>query len=501
MNLACVTFAVIRLAMPFADGMVLQQGRPVPVWGTAETGSKVEVRFAGQVKSTVTAADGRWKIALDPMSASRVGRKMEVRLNQSDGQTTSISDVLVGEVWICAGQSNMELPLWGEANVSPHAEQSMDMGYVESMTLNDPLVRTCQTPKIWAREPQDFPERLAWRRFSPGAQQDFSAVGCHFAQLLRQALDVPVGVVSVAWGGAKIEGFLPASGFRAAEGFEKLADRPVLAQDDPKQQFPKEPNDQARSIWNGRIYALVPMAFRGVLWYQGESNIGEGLRYEHLLTGLRTGWMMEFSRTELPVYVVQIAPFHYSWMEKGGILDFCDIWEGMANFVRKVPDAALVTTVDLGEQKNIHPAGKRTVALRLAANALNRIYGRKDIACASPELDSVEADCKGAVRLEFRNVGRWLMHGEYAVPFELAEEDGRFCEAKVSWPSAGVIKLSVPGMAKPSKVRYMWNWTKRATLANEYGFPLAPFRADVPKVPTENRRGQALPDVRQKEKR
>lgn len=468
-------FAVIRLASPFTDGIVLQRECCVPVWGVAEANARVEVAFADQSKTVHADSCGHWRVDLDALRASSVPRKLIARCN---AETHEIKDILVGEVWICAGQSNMELPLCGTAHVSPHSEQSMDMGYVEAMTLNDPMVRTCLVPKVWACQPQDISEPLVWKRFAPGNQRDFSAIGCHFAMILRSAIGVPVGIVSVAWGGARIEGFIPPEGFLSTKRFKNMAEVEVRPQNDPKQRYPREPYQQPRAIWNGRVHPLVPMAFRGVLWYQGESNVGAGLSYEELLTGLRSGWMSAFERKQMPIYVVQIAPYYYPWIERLGA-DFCDIWDGMNNFVRTTPDTALVTTVDIGESRNIHPAHKRTVALRLAANALHRLYGRKDIACDSPSLKSAVSDAQGNVTLLFDHVTRWLMHDTPAAPFELAGGDEKFHRAQVSYGENGKVFLFVEGIKTPVRVRYMWRWTERATLANEYGFPLAPFRALV----------------------
>lgn len=471
----------VRFGSAFSDGMVLQREKPVPIWGTAEPGTKVAVEFAGQSVTTSADADGRWRVTLSPLAASCDGRDLVVSTpNQTISQSpnrTILHDVLVGEVWLCSGQSNMNLPLWGEPRVERHANQAMDCGYLESMMANAPLIRSCQVPCVWRLEPRDLDRPLEWKRFSPGAQLQFAALPFHFATILHHALGgVPVGVINASWGDTKCEGFIPASGYASVPELADLAVRPVDCVGLPGYGGRMCPNYQPRSVWNGMLYPLAPMAIRGALWYQGEANRYD-TRYRKLLQALWNGWAKEFDCPDLPFYVVQLAPYGRGGSPDDPESSSCGIWEEQAAFVRDNPHAALVATVDGGDNLNIHPSGKRRIALRLAAIALNRLYGRKDIRCEAPTLDRAVAEKDGKVRLSFSNVTNWCMFGSCDAPFELAGEDGRFVMAVSEFiQGKGEIVLSAEGVSAPVSVRYMWNVCRKGRLENEYGFLLAPFR-------------------------
>ena len=459
--------AAVKFASPFGDGMVLQRGKPVAVWGTADAGEKVNVTFAGQSVSATAGADGRWLVRLAPMEACAEGRVLSAN-------GVSVKDVLVGEVWLCSGQSNMSMVMWSNPYVAQHGNRDNN-GYLDAMIVDEPLVRACTVPNTWSAEPKELAKPLVWERFAPGRQQALSAIGFHYALILHRTLKVPVGVIVSAWGGTCIETWISPDGYRSVPSLAANADRPIATKAPEPEQKGRRPrlHQQPRALWNAMIHPLVPYTFRGALWYQGESNRGQGLGYKDRLHALWNGWSKAFGDPKMPFYLVQIAPFDYGMKADSAGASACDIWEAEEAFARENPYAGMATIVDVGEHDNIHPGDKRTVALRLAALALNRLYGRKDVPCDNPSLKShaVKGD---TVTLAFDHVENWLMHGLDAAPFEIAGADGKFVPAKAKYLK-GAVELRAEGVAEPKQVRYLWNWCKAGRLKNDYGFPLPPF--------------------------
>ena len=455
---ACGVRADVKLAAPFNDGMVLQREKPVAVWGTAAAGEKVTVLFAGQSVSTTAGADGRWIVRLAPMKASGEGRVL-----MANG--ASVKDVLVGEVWLCSGQSNMTMAMWSNPYVGQHGNRENN-GYLDAMIVDEPFVRACTVPSVWSAQPKELSAPLKWDRLAPGRQKSFSALAFHYGLILHRTLKVPVGVVVSAWGGTYIEPWISPDGYRSVPKLVASADRPINTKE-------KRPHQQPRALWNGMIHPLVPFTFRGALWYQGESNRKQGMGYKDCLHALWNGWSKAFENPEMPFYLVQIAPFCYGLKPESPEASSCDIWEAEEKFAKENPYAGMATIVDVGESDNIHPGDKRTVALRLAALALNRTYGRKDVPCDNPAVKSwaVKGD---VVTLAFDHVQKWVMHGLDPAPFEIAGPDGVFKPATAKYLK-GAVELRAAGVAEPKQVRYLWNWCGNGRLKNDFGFPLPPF--------------------------
>ena len=453
---ACGLRADVKFAAPFNDGMVLQREKPVAVWGTAAAGERVTVAFAGQTVTTTAGADGRWLVRLAPMKASDEGRVLTAN-------GASVKDVLVGEVWLCSGQSNMSMVMWSNPYVRQHGNRENN-GYLDAMIVDEPSVRVCTVPNVWSAQPKELSAPLKWERLAPGRQKNFSALAFHYALILHRTLKVPVGVIVSAWGGTCIETWVSSDGYRSVPKLAAMADRPIN---------PKGSHQQPRALWNAMIHPLVPFTFRGALWYQGESNRTQGLAYKDRLNALWNGWSKAFENPEMPFYLVQIAPFCYGLKPKEPRATSCDIWEAEETFAKENPYAGMATIVDVGERDNIHPGDKRTVAIRLAALALNRTYGRKDVPCDNPAVKSCSV--KGdVVTIAFDHVQQWLMHGLDPAPFEVAGPDGAFKPATAKYLK-GAVELRATGVAEPKQVRYLWNWNGNGRLKNDYGFPLPPF--------------------------
>ena len=476
--------AKIELAAPFSDGMVLQRGMKVPVWGrivpepNSSLARPVTVKFARQAKTAwADPVTGRWKVELDPMEASKSGRTLTVveetgvwlaDLFGSPVDTVEVMDVLVGEVWFASGQSNMECPIWGG---SPHYRDGQGAMIVQ-MTVR-PWVRLVKTPRVSSATPKLDVEAV-WKPMTPtgmvcekGARLP-SAVGYLFALELADALDVPIGLVDSSWGGTGIDGWTPRSGY---EGIAALKD--VAAKADTGE------------LWNGMVAAYAPMAIRGLIWYQGCADAHESGRYCDKMHALYGGWSKEFANPGLKLYFVQLAPYGDGWY---------DMNLAQAKFEREEPNAAMAVVNDVGCLTDIHPNDKRTVARRLALHALRRDYGFDWIVDNSPTLKSWRVDGNRFV-LSFNDVREWYLYNtDWSVRngFEVCGADGVWKAAtidglagteeagrrhgKCTGNVAGAdLVIYADGVKDPVGLRYLFRKTWAGNLYSESALPLGAF--------------------------
>lgn len=476
--LAAAALAEVRLASPFADGMVLQREAAVPVWGTAAPGERVAVEFAGQRATTVAGEDGRWLVRLAPMAASSEGRIL--RANNA-----AVSDVLVGEVWFCCGQSNMEIPLVGVPEYSDREGR-----LVAATTRLDDVRYALVSTRRWSPAPLDEARvNVAWKRFRPenlGRQPSFSAVGAYFALALHGALEVPVGIVGAYRGGTGIDAWTPREGYEGAdEALAAMRDWPTVSQHEWKDAMKKGhingPEQQPSVLWNEMVAPWCPMAMRGVIWYQGEHNSGEGDLYRLKMHALYDGWARAFGNPDLKFYFVQLAPWHESWW---------DVWMAQAAFAEEEPNAGMVVSADVGDNRSIHPVDKEPLGRRLAALALKRDYGFSGIVADSPTLREARTDGDRLV-LSFDNAGGWFIFGNertgLPVPFEIAGADGDWkpatiANAKNGGSATGMldgteIVLRADGVAHPVVARHLFQPPWKGTVFATSGLPLGPFEA------------------------
>ena len=458
----------------FNDNMVLQRDKPVAVWGKADAGDTVSVAFGGAVAKATAGADGAWRATLPAMPACSTGKQLAI--STAKGERVAYANVVVGEVWLCSGQSNMSMALWSRPTVSKHGNHERN-GYLDCMIVDEPDVRGVKIPCVWSDKPKDLP-RQAWEPFAPGKQQFFSAIAFHYALILHRTLKVPVGVIQSAWGGTLIEPWISKDGFESEPSLKELAVRPIntvppIPDNDSKKPRRDNRHQQARALYNAMIHPLVPYTLRGAIWYQGESNRGNGHAYADRLRALHYGWSKAFECPDMPFFLVQIAPYGYMGPDADATQS-CEIWEAEAEFARTQKNCGMAVIVDVGEIDNIHPADKRTVAMRLAVLALNRTYGRKDIPCDSPTLKDWKLD-GDTFTLTFDHCTAWVMHGDDPARFEVAGADGKFVPAQTTLKN-GIAIVRAPGVAAPKELRYMWSWRLLGHLKNEVGLPLAPFR-------------------------
>ncbi|MDF9834276.1 sialate O-acetylesterase [Ereboglobus sp. PH5-5] len=464
----------VELPGLFADRMVLQSGVEAPVWGKARAGDEITVTFAGQTKRARAGADGRWVARLDPLEPSAQPRELVVK--GPDGETR-FTDVLVGEVWLCSGQSNMEKPIGERRRQKPvfNAEE-------EIRAADFPQIRLFRVKKTRADEPRDDVELAApWTVCSPDTIDaiKFSAAGYFFGRKLHTEINVPVGLIEASWGGTRIEPWT------APEGFDAVPELSVFAVA-ARQPGAKVENTQPSSLYNAMIYPLAPYAIRGVIWYQGESNLtsGDGANYAQKMVALVQGWRAAW-KSEMPFYYVQIAPFLYhvarntqvASPEAAPILQ-----EAQTRAMQLLPRTGMVVTTDLVDDLfDIHPRNKRDVGERLARWALAHDYARSDVVFSGPVFQSMEV--KGQLAyLTFDHVHGGLITNDGKPPrwFVIAGDDGLFYPAKAVIEGGRVI-LSNPKVPAPKTVRFAWDEAAQPNLFNKAGLPAVPFRMDAGK--------------------
>jgi len=467
--LAAVLRADVRCGLPFTDHMVLQRDQPVKVWGDSAPGETVTVEFAGRAKTTAAAPDGRWSVALDPLPASAEPRTLIVH----GRNTVTFSDVLVGEVWLCSGQSNMEKPLGPRAGQKPTDDYE-----AEVRRADEPRLRLFQVP--WWAEPKAGVTGLRWVPCTPETvvQTEFSAAAYYFGRELVRALGVPVGLIHSSFGGTQIEAWMPAAAF---------ASDPALRDLIHVHYFAWVKGVQPTELYQSMITPLVPYTLRGFLWYQGESNVmqADGALYTAKQRALIASWRAAWGEPDAPFYYVQLAPFDYSRWDKFAKLLTPEalplFWAAQAAGLA-VPHTGMVVTTDLVRDfHDIHPTDKRDVGLRLARLALADTYGRRDLLAVSPQFAGMRVLGGGRMELTFRDAGAGLASrdGQPLTDFTIAGADRKFVPATAAIAGADRVIVSSPAVAEPAAVRFGWDETAHPNLVNSAGLPAVPFRTDA----------------------
>ncbi len=441
----------------FSDHMVLQQGRPVPVWGRATAGSKVLVEFAGQKKETVASDSGKWQVELDPMSAS--SRPLEMTVSStlnSELRTLNFADVVVGEVWLCSGQSNMEWALAGTED----AEAAI-------ASATNSLIRLYHTPRLVSRTPVESAD-ARWEVCSPETIRDFSGVAYYFGEKLASELDVPIGLLQSAWGGTRILPWTPPEGL---EGIDSLGDARETAAKLPELSGTPEDRHIPTVLHNGMIHPHIPFSIRGVIWYQGEGNAGQGALYTDNSRALINGWRQLWGY-DFPFYFVQIAPYQYEDSHPHIVPRF---WEAQANVVKTIPKTGMAVISDVAMPDNIHPPNKKVPGNRLALLALDHTYGR-DAVSSGPVFHSMQIDGKTAVVHFSSAEGLTTRDGNPPDWFELSGTDGVFRDAHAVI-DGNTVRLTADKVYRPVAVRFTWHKLAMPNLVNGAGLPAGAFRS------------------------
>jgi sialate O-acetylesterase len=459
----------IKLPAIVGDGMVLQQGMSVPIWGWDIAGQKVTVAFGGQKLTATAGEDGRWQVDLAAMKSSAKGRALKV----SGSDRVTVKDVLVGEVWICSGQSNME---WRLAQVINGKE--------EVANAKNPLIRLFNVPGHTVNARPQSHGKGSWAACQPKSAKGFSAVGYFFGRRLATELKVPIGLVGSNWGGTRIEPWVSLDGFRSVPELSKLADAVVEQAAENSKVGGRHP----AAIFNSMVSPLAPFAMRGGIWYQGESNGNEGESYFHKTKALVNGWRKLFN-PDLAFYWVQLANFRKPNPEAEGGKGWSKLREAQRKALT-IPHTGMAVITDIGAEKNIHPKNKQDVGWRLSQWALCQTYGRTKLVPCGP-LYKGHAVEGNSIRVSFDHVGGGLMVGEKngLAPtkpakgtkleyFAIAGADKKWFWADAKIDGSDIV-LTCAEVEKPVAVRYAYAMNPvGANLYNKEGIPASPFRTD-----------------------
>ncbi len=444
----------VKLPAIFSDHMVLQAQSNVPVWGKAKPGSKVSIKTSwSKSEQTVTAAsDSSWKIVLE---TPEPGSIHSLRIN--NGKVFEINDILMGDVWLCSGQSNMTMPLKGFPN--DPVQGSMD----EILNSKHKDIRLFDVGRATGLDPQ-FDLRGSWKVVTPENLANFSATAWFFGKTLNEVLHQPVGLITSSWGGSHIETWMSKN---ALNNFPEI-DLPM------SKEFTKAPNQTPTILYNNMIHPIVGYGIKGAIWYQGESNKNDPLRYERLLPAMVADWRKLWQQQSLPFYYLQIAPFDY----RSG-LNSAFLREAQLKALSSISDAGIGFLMDAGEAKNIHPSDKKTAGQRLAYLALVNTYGVKGIPATGPVYRSLQISSDTAY-VSFVNNGNGLTSkGKPLSAFEIAGADKVFYPAEAIITKTGVAVYNKIQVKQPVAVRYAFRDFVQGDLFNNYGLPASSFRTDA----------------------
>ncbi|WP_165073231.1 sialate O-acetylesterase [Paludisphaera rhizosphaerae] len=485
---AAFTTAQADVKMPaiFGDHMVLQRDMPLNVWGWAAPGEEVTVKFHGQTRTTKGGDDGKWSVVLEPVG---VGGPFEMVVSGKNSIT--FNDILMGEVWVCSGQSNMQ---W-----SVNSATDSDL---EIAAAKYPNIRLISVPQVGTQEPQkDF--KGQWKVCSPETVGPFSAVGYFFGRQLHETLGVPVGLINDAWGGSACEAWVPRDklaadakykdlltaweerekGFEAAKKKYEDAKAKAKADGKPAPNPNQDPENQMKgnsrpgNIYNGVLLPTIGYGIKGAIWYQGESNAGRAYQYRDLFPLMIQTWREQWGQGNFPFYWVQLADFMAEKPEPADST-WAELREAQTMTMKRLPNTGEAVIIDLGEGKDIHPKNKQEVAKRLVRWALARDYG-VNIPYQSPTYRSMEKQGNKVV-LTFDHVAKGFRPFDVADlrGFSIAGPDQKFVWAQAKVVGPDKVEVWSDKVAEPASVRYAWADNPVCNLYSGADLPVTPFRTD-----------------------
>lgn len=471
--------AELKLPAIFGDDMVLQQEQRVPVWGWTEPGKTVTVSFAGQTRTTQADDQGRWLVKLGKLKASAEPQTLTIE----SGETRTFTNVLVGEVWLCSGQSNMEKPLGLQPGQKPTFNYETELA-----SADFPQIRLFKAEKELSATPlTDLRKFSGWLACNSNSLESikFSAAAYFFGREIYTNLNVPVGLVESSWGGTRIEPWTPPVGFAEVPALAELAQTNIS-------DIGKIPNTAPTVIYNAMIAPLAGFAMRGVIWYQGESNLMDGTNktdvsyrdYADKMTALVGGWRKIWDEGNFPFYFVQIAPFKYyggKIMRVPSADALPEFWTIQSHAAENIKNTGMAVTTDLvNNLDDIHPRDKSDVGHRLALLARRQTYGEKNIVANGPTYNKMKIEGDKIV-LKFNHTDGGLIGkgGSSLTWFTIAGADGQFvpADAKIVGET---VEVSAAGIEKPVAVRFAWDETAQPNFFNGAGLPAEPFRTDDP---------------------
>lgn len=477
----------VKLPAVFGDNMVLQRETEAPVWGWADPGEKITVKACWGASAKTTAdADGKWSVKIKTPKAAGAHE-----LTIQGKNTIVLKNVLLGEVWVCSGQSNMQWGMKGSADAEKNIAKA-----------NYPKIRLFTVQRTVADEPKDDCVG-SWSVCSPETVANFSAVGYYFGKHLFDEMDVPVGLISTNWGGTLAEAWTRREILESDEDLKPIVDRfqagkarlpeAIKKYEQAQKTFkaraekakaagkkaprrPRKPSarnqNSPSSLYNGMIAPIIPFAIKGAIWYQGESNVSRAYQYRTLFPAMITNWRTDWKQGDFPFYYVQIAPFNY-----GGSRASEELREAQT-LTLSLKNTGMAVISDIGNIKNIHPKNKLDVGKRLALWALAKDYGKKGIVYSGPIYKSmkVEGD-KIRLSFDYACCGLKTMDGEAVSHLTIAGADKKFVKAK-GVIDGGTVVVSSEAVKNPVSVRFGWSNTDEPNLANKEGLPASCFRTD-----------------------
>jgi sialate O-acetylesterase len=485
---ACLSFivvtaaAVAEVSLPnvFSEHMVLQRRQANRVWGKASPGEKVAITIGAQTHEVTAGSDGAWQVMLSPLEA---GAPLKLTAKGPANEVV-VDDVLVGEVWVCSGQSNMRYAL----------SQAYDAD-LEIPAANHPAIRVINYPSVGAQTPNWTHANARWQVCTPQTARSFPAVGYFFARQIHGTLGVPVGIINNAWAGSRAEAWVPRKYFDGRENLLPIVTRfdgfaKELAELEAKGSLTTAEQSKARQLrtdvygddrpanaWNGIVASHAGYGIRGVLWYQGEGNTPRGHQYRELFPLLIESWRKEWGQGDFPFYWVQL-PGNEAEKPEPGESDWAELREAQTMTLAKAPNSGQAVAIDLGEDGNLHPRNKRDIGLRLARLALARDYAI-DMPYRSPEYRAlrIEGD-KAILSFDHANGRLHALNGGAVRGFAIAGEDRKFVWAAATINRDGTITVSSDKVPNPVAVRYAWADNPACNVYDNARLPLTPFRTD-----------------------
>jgi len=488
-----------------SDGMVLQQNQKLPIWGTADPGETVVVKFAGQAKTATASADGSWLVKLDPIRASATPATMII----NGKNTIELKNILVGEVWLVAGQSNMQLLLSETAN-----------GEAAIAAANHPLIRLFNVSRQVAFK-HAKPPLATWQACSPQTVNEFSAAGYYFGVELEAELHVPIGLINSSYGGSQAEAWTPVEYLLASNDLRPTVERTKIwdeerprvrveydaaikkwraeadkaiaagARPSPSPAVPDALREYriASSIYDGMIAPLIPFYIRGAIWYQGESNEARAQQYEILLPTMIRAWRERWGAGNFPFGIVQLP--NYRDLKSEPVDEaWSHIREAQRRTSVNTPNTGLIVTIDIGETHDIHPKNKLDVGKRMARWALVDVYGQK-MTRSGPMFHNAKV-AGSKVLLKFDDVGtgvRIRADDKQLDEFAIAGADHKWYWASAKIIDKNTVEVWSTSVPSPLAVRYAFNNNpQHPNLTNETGLPASPFRTDNWPGPTDGKR-------------
>ena len=453
--------AEVKLGSLFTDNMVLQQKADVPLWGWSDAGKNIKVKTSWDSKSYSAKADasGKWLVKVATPTA---GGPYEITI--SDGKAIKLKNVLIGEVWICGGQSNMEMPMKGFKG------QPILGSNDAILKSKNSKIRVYTVPRSSITELQQNSKPSAWKEANPENISNFSATGYYFGRLLNEMLDVPVGLINVSFSGSFVEAWM------SPENLRQFPEVKIPAKGDTIKAVSRTPT----TLFNGMLYPITGYRIKGAIFYQGESNYERPDRYEEMFPAMVKEWRSLWKQGDFPFYYVQIAPYNYAQLppyNKGGKFNSAYLRDAQRKSQTKISNSAMAVVLDIGEENMIHPANKEAGGKRLALLALANTYGLKGFGFASPMYKSMSVKVNVAI-VSFDNASNGLTSFSKELQnFEIAGADKVFHPAKASLNGSSV-SVSSSLVKEPVAVRYAFKDFVVGDLFSTEGLPASSFRTD-----------------------